>query len=89
MGGERTHDDGRDRAEQEPLRRGVVDGSLPDVVQSPLPMPNTSVRRPAPIAWAGYSPTTKKKNGLKNSAPEAPEASTIIEKRIEAGNTHQ
>jgi hypothetical protein len=52
-------------------------------------MPNTSVRRPAPIAWAGGSPTTNRKNGLKNSAPETPEASATIEKRIEAGNTHQ
>jgi hypothetical protein len=54
-----------------------------------LPIPNTSVRRLAPIAWAGWSPTIKRKNGLKDGAPETPEASAIIEKRIEAGNTQQ
>jgi hypothetical protein len=70
-------------------RRGVVDGSPPDVVQSPLPTPNTPVGRPAPIARAGYSPTTKRKNGPKDGVPETPEASALIERRIEAGNTHR
>jgi hypothetical protein len=54
-----------------------------------LPTPNTPVGRPAPIARAGYSPTTKRKNGPKDGVPETPEASALIERRIEAGNTHR
>src|SRR6056297_3393933 len=57
--------------------------------RSPLPIPNTSVSRPAPMAWEGVSPTASMKKGLKKSAPETPEESATVENSIDAGDTHQ
>lgn len=56
---------------------------------NPLPIPNTSVTSPAPIACEGERPTIIIKKGLKKRAPETPDDKAIREKIIDDGKIHQ
>jgi len=88
--GQGAGDDGGDRTEQQPLRRLEVDDALVHVRAQAVAHPEHFRQQAGTDGLReGERPTTSMKKGLKNSAPDTPEARATAENSIDAGNIHQ